>query len=156
PLAGRCRLSGLTRARVVGDRLRAGTSISQGPFIGLSSSVGFCLGLLCFCKIIGDAFLAVRNNRTDTWQCDLPDDRVEKDEGDDAPEQLRSKRLGTEGRECALMLARYFGMGSPRHRGTMPRLEREQQQQRNQQREDAERFGHGEPEDQVAELALRG
>src|ERR1044072_4741974 len=35
-------------------------------------------------------------------------------------------------------------------------LEREQQQQRDQQREDAERFGHGEPEDQVAELALRG
>src|ERR1044072_9634452 len=33
-------------------------------------------------------------------------------------------------------------------------LEREQQQERDQQREDAERFGHGEPEDQVAELAL--
>src|SRR3989304_6226163 len=45
--------------------------------------------------------------------------------------------------------------------GTKPRLpidglQREQQQQRDQQREDAERFGHGEPEDQVAELALRG
>src|SRR2546423_10646586 len=35
-------------------------------------------------------------------------------------------------------------------------LEREQQQQCDQQREDAERFGHGEPEDEVAELALRG
>src|SRR5665213_2262262 len=35
-------------------------------------------------------------------------------------------------------------------------LQREQQQQRDQQREDAERFGDGEPEDQVAELALRG
>src|SRR6185437_4860893 len=34
-------------------------------------------------------------------------------------------------------------------------LEREQQQQCDQQREDAERFGDGEPEDQVAELALR-
>src|SRR4051794_6050736 len=32
--------------------------------------------------------------------------------------------------------------------------EREQQEQRDQQREDAERFGHGEAEDQVAELAL--
>src|SRR6266481_9078813 len=32
--------------------------------------------------------------------------------------------------------------------------EREQQQQRDQQREDAERFGHGETEDQVGELAL--
>jgi hypothetical protein len=31
-----------------------------------------------------------------------------------------------------------------------------QEQERDQQREDAERFGHGEPEDQVAELALRG
>src|SRR5471030_2974637 len=36
------------------------------------------------------------------------------------------------------------------------KLEREQQQQRDQQREDAERFGDGKPEDQVAELALRG
>src|SRR2546423_13973402 len=34
--------------------------------------------------------------------------------------------------------------------------EREQQQQRDQQREDAQRFGDGEPKDQVAELALRG
>src|SRR5579864_7596846 len=33
-------------------------------------------------------------------------------------------------------------------------LQREQQEQRDQQREDAERFGHGEAEDQVAELAL--
>src|SRR5258708_32267375 len=32
----------------------------------------------------------------------------------------------------------------------------EQQQQRDQQRENAERFGHGEAEDQVAELALSG
>src|SRR6185437_2386414 len=32
--------------------------------------------------------------------------------------------------------------------------EREQQQERDQQREDAERFGHGETENQVAELAL--
>jgi hypothetical protein len=32
----------------------------------------------------------------------------------------------------------------------------EQQEQRDQQRENAERFGHGEAEDQVAELALRG
>src|SRR5664279_4499852 len=39
---------------------------------------------------------------------------------------------------------------------TRSRLEREQQQQRDQQREDAERFGHGEAEDQVAELALGG
>jgi hypothetical protein len=30
----------------------------------------------------------------------------------------------------------------------------EQQQQRDQQRENAERFGHGEAEDQIAELAL--
>src|SRR5258708_7936464 len=37
-----------------------------------------------------------------------------------------------------------------------PVLQREQQQQRDQQREDAERFGDGEPEDQVAELTLRG
>src|SRR5687767_215929 len=36
------------------------------------------------------------------------------------------------------------------------RSECEQQQQRDQQREDAERFGHGEAEDQVAELGLRG
>src|SRR6266568_8801587 len=36
------------------------------------------------------------------------------------------------------------------------RLQCEQEQQRDQQREDAERFGHGEPEDQVAELALGG
>src|SRR5579872_5246891 len=36
------------------------------------------------------------------------------------------------------------------------RLDAEQQQQRDQQREDAERLGDGEPEDQVAELALRG
>ena len=35
-------------------------------------------------------------------------------------------------------------------------LEREQQQERNQQREDAERLGDGEAEDQVAKLALRG
>src|ERR1019366_1438927 len=35
------------------------------------------------------------------------------------------------------------------------RLEREQQQQRDQQREDAERLGDGEAEDQVAELSLR-
>src|SRR5436190_6229850 len=34
------------------------------------------------------------------------------------------------------------------------RLECEQQQERDQQRKDAKRFGHGEPEDQVAELAL--
>jgi hypothetical protein len=32
--------------------------------------------------------------------------------------------------------------------------EREQEQQRDQQREDAERFGHREAENQVAELAL--
>src|ERR1700756_48023 len=32
----------------------------------------------------------------------------------------------------------------------------EQQQERDQQREDAERLGDGDPEDQVAELALRG
>src|ERR1051325_6491219 len=36
-----------------------------------------------------------------------------------------------------------------------PILQREQQQQRDQQREDAERFGDGEAEDQVAELTLR-
>src|SRR5581483_1718669 len=35
-------------------------------------------------------------------------------------------------------------------------LEGEQQQERDQQREDAERLSHGEPEDQVRELALRG
>src|SRR5688500_8841151 len=35
------------------------------------------------------------------------------------------------------------------------RSECEQQQQRDQQREDAERFGHGKAEDQVAELGLR-
>src|SRR3978361_991553 len=33
-------------------------------------------------------------------------------------------------------------------------LEREQEEERDQQREDAERFGHGEAENQVAELAL--
>src|SRR6185503_11789107 len=38
----------------------------------------------------------------------------------------------------------------------MARLDSEQQQERDQQREDAERLGDGEPEDQVAELALRG
>jgi len=37
-----------------------------------------------------------------------------------------------------------------------PTLEREQQQERDQQREDAERFGDGEAEDEVAELSLRG
>src|SRR5215471_19160247 len=43
-------------------------------------------------------------------------------------------------------------------RGTFhrPALEREQQQQGDQQREDAERFGHREAEDQVGELALGG
>ena len=83
--------------------------------------------------------------------------RVEQDEGDDEPNELRSKRLRIEGRECTLMPARHFGMGSGCHRGTDGYfLEREEQQQRDQQREDAERFGHGEPEDQVAELALRG
>src|SRR6188768_1602837 len=35
-------------------------------------------------------------------------------------------------------------------------LEGEQQEKRDQQREDAERFGHREAENQVAELALRG
>src|SRR5579883_2392703 len=35
-------------------------------------------------------------------------------------------------------------------------LQREKQQQRDQQRENAERFGHSEAENQVAELALRG
>src|SRR6266853_3794120 len=35
-------------------------------------------------------------------------------------------------------------------------LEGEQQQERDQQREDAERLGDGEAEDQVAELTLRG
>ena len=34
-------------------------------------------------------------------------------------------------------------------------LQPEQQQQRDQQREDAERFGDGEAENQVAELTLR-
>src|SRR6202040_3877795 len=34
--------------------------------------------------------------------------------------------------------------------------EREKQEQRDQQREDAERFGHREAENQVAELALGG
>src|SRR5690348_18077146 len=37
----------------------------------------------------------------------------------------------------------------------MARLDSEQQQERDQQREDAERLGDGEAEDQVAELALR-
>src|SRR6185295_16715263 len=37
---------------------------------------------------------------------------------------------------------------------SVERLESEQQEERDQQREDAERFGHGKPEDQVAELAL--
>src|ERR1700681_1960189 len=38
----------------------------------------------------------------------------------------------------------------------LPPSDREQQQQCDQQREDAERLGHREAEDEVAELALRG
>src|SRR6266853_1116834 len=41
-------------------------------------------------------------------------------------------------------------------RGPRVVLESEQQQERDQQREDAERLGDGKAEDQVAELALRG
>src|SRR5215469_1192915 len=43
------------------------------------------------------------------------------------------------------------------HRGAAPAgLQREQQQQRDQQREDAERLGNGKTEDQVAELSRGG
>src|ERR1700742_1884404 len=55
---------------------------------------------------------------------------------------------------CAMIKAR--GAESDAPVDPLLSLEREQEKERDQQREDAERFGHGEPEDQVAELALRG
>src|SRR5580700_3555343 len=52
---------------------------------------------------------------------------------------------------CAVVSAMIRSAPLPRHGS-----EREQQQQRDQQREDAERLGDREAEDEVAELALRG
>src|SRR5947209_450241 len=55
---------------------------------------------------------------------------------------------------CAMIKLGGAALGRPGP-GTKD-LEREQKQQRDQEREDAHRLGHREPEDQVAELALRG
>src|SRR5689334_13003409 len=52
---------------------------------------------------------------------------------------------------CAMINASPERQGRP-----VTGSQREQQQQRDQQREDAHRLGHREPEDQIAELALRG
>ena len=56
-----------------------------------------------------------------------------------------------------LVLARRLSMGRGRHCGLRTAvLQREKEQERDQQRKDAERFGDCEPENQVAELSLCG
>src|SRR5215472_5456223 len=155
------------------DRLRLGARGGEFVFIGLQRRLGLVLQLLRLGEIALDLVLTRIDHRADARQRDARDDDVERDKEDDQRDQLRGEGGRVERRKVSAVLTAFrFGVGAgllamtvshgvlllrscaPRGSGARRcHSENEQQEQRDQQREDAERFGQGEAEDQVAELA---
>jgi len=104
--------------------------------------------------MIGNAPASLGEDRADARQRHPRHQHVEQDEGQRQPKELRREMLRLERRKGAVSAFGRSAMGG--RLGHDGASEPEQKQESDQQRENAERLGDGEAENQIAELALRG